>query len=103
MLILIHFAFSFFSVNIFVSIYLWGGEKGIKQIVISMFDSLTTFSIAPIPLFILMGEIMFVTRIATKIIEKLDLWLGKIQGRLRLLSVSGGTILSILSRLRIAS
>src|SRR5699024_2227601 len=97
MLMRIPVAFAFFSVNIVVSIYLWGGEKGIKQIVISMFDSLTTFSIAPIPLFILMGEIMFVTRIAPKIIETLDLWLGKIPGRLSLLSVSGGTVLSTLS------
>src|SRR5699024_1459811 len=97
MLMRILVAFAFFSVNIVVSISLWCGEKGSNQLVISMFYSLTSFSIAPISLFILMGEIMFVTRIASKIIQTLDLWLGKIPGSLSLLSVSGGTVLSTLS------
>lgn len=96
-------AFAFLSVNIVAAIFLWGGERGLEQLVKSIDDSLSSFTLAPIVFFILMGELMFQTGIAPKLIDTLDKWLGRIPGRLSLLSIGGGTLLSTLTGSSMAS
>ena len=66
----------------------FGGLAGLEQLILSIFTSLATFVILPIPLFILMGEILFHSGVAMTVIEILDKWLGRIPGRLGLLSVA---------------
>jgi tripartite ATP-independent transporter DctM subunit len=57
----------------------------------------------PIPLFILMGEVMFRTGVAPRMIETLDKWIGRVPGRLSLLTVFGGAIFGALSGAATAS
>jgi len=90
-------AFSFLFINIIGVYLLWGGEGGINQLILSIYRSVATFSLLPVPLFILMGEIMFRAGIAPRMMDTLDKWLGKIPGRLSLLAVGGGTLFSTLS------
>ena len=90
-------AFGFIFVNIIAAIFLWGGETGLIQVIRSIQSSLTSFSLTPIPLFILMGEIMFQCGLASKMIDSLDKWIGKLPGRLSLMSVGAGTLLSTLT------
>lgn len=96
-------AFAFMTVNIVAVIFLWGGVRGLTLLVKSIEDSLTTFALAPIPLFILMGEIMFHTGIAPKLIDTIDKWFGRLPGRLSLLAVGGGTLLSTMTGSTMAS
>jgi tripartite ATP-independent transporter DctM subunit len=103
MLIRVPVAFAFFTVNIVAAIFLWGGSRGLVQLIQSIEDSLTTFALVPIPMFILMGEIMFHTGIAPKMIDTVDKWLGRLPGRLSLLAVGGGTLLSTLTGSTMAS
>lgn len=90
-------AFSFLIINI-VGVYVfWGGEAGFDQLIRSIYRSIATFSLLPVPLFILMGEIMFISGIAQNMMDALDRWLGRIPGRLGILAVGGGTLFSTLS------
>lgn len=95
-------SFSFLAVNILGILYFWGGE-GLQQLLLSMYSSVSSFSLLPVPLFILMGEIMFHSGIALKMMDTLDKWIGRVPGRLSLLAVGGGTIFATLSGSSIAS
>jgi tripartite ATP-independent transporter DctM subunit len=95
-------AFSFFVLNILAAFLLWGGQKGLDQFILSLYGSIN-FNMLPIPLFILMGEVMFRTGVAPQMIETLDKWIGRVPGRLSLLTVFGGAIFGALSGAATAS
>src|SRR5699024_5414212 len=97
MFIRVPVAFAFLIVNIVVTFIFWNGEEGLQLLVNSIENSLTTFTLVPIPLFILMGEIMFHSGVAPRMLNTLDKWLGNLPGRLSLLAVFGGTLLSTLT------
>ena len=88
--------FAFLGVNIFF-LGLFMGEAGFELLISSVYGSLSIFVLLPITLFILMGEVLFRTGVAMKMIEALDTWLGRVPGRLALLSVASGTVLATLS------
>jgi tripartite ATP-independent transporter DctM subunit len=96
-------AFCFLIINIVGVMILWGGGVGIEQMINSTFDSLTKFTFLPLPMFILMGEILFLSGVATFMIDAVDKWLGKIRGRLSLIAVGSGTILATLTGVSMAS
>ncbi len=90
-------AFAFLAINV-VGVYIfWNGPAGLTQLTLSIYASVTSFSLLPVPLFVLMGEIMFQTGIAGRQMEALDAWLGRIPGRLSLLAVGGGTMFATLT------
>ncbi len=95
-------AFCFMLINI-VGMYIFFGLLGLEQLISSIYSSLSTFVLLPIPLFILMGEIMFHSGIAPVLIETIDKWLGRIPGRLSMLAVAVGTALSTLTGTSLAS
>ena len=76
---------------------LWGGIDGLGLLIHSIFSSISTFVLLPVPLFILMGELLFHSGAFIRAIDTLDKWMGKIPGRLCILSVGGATIFSTLS------
>ena len=90
-------AVSFLVVDVIGAVVFLGGEMGIVQIVLNMKESLTSFSLLPVPLFVLMGEVMFHSRLGFKAIDVTDQWIGKIPGRLSLLSIIGGALFSTMS------
>src|SRR6202165_4006649 len=90
-------AFAFLAVNIVGAYFFWGGIAGINQMVLATMDSVASFSIMPVPLFILMGELLFRSGIAARLMDVLDAWFGRIPGRLSLMAVGGGTLFSILA------
>jgi tripartite ATP-independent transporter DctM subunit len=88
--------FSFFGVNlIFLGYFM--GEAGFELMIDSVYGSLSVFVLLPITLFILMGEVLFRTGVAMKMINTLDAWLGPVPGRLSLLAVGSGGLLAALS------
>lgn len=90
-------AFCFFLVNI-IGVYLfWGGEIGLRQLILSVRESVQNFALLPVPLFILMGEVIFHSGVAPMMMDALDKWLGRVPGRLGLLAVGGGTLFATLT------
>ena len=93
----------FILINLTGAFLTYGGSAGMEQVVHSMFSSLATFSIAPVPLFVIMGEIMFHSGLGGNVIEMVDQWLGRLPGRASLLAVGAGAILGALTGVSIAS
>jgi len=96
-------AFCFMIINV-IGVYLfWGGTAGLGQLFLSMKESIASFVILPIPLFILLGNVLFQSGMAGRAIDVVDKWLGALPGRLSLLAVGSGVIVSALSGSGIAS
>jgi len=95
-------AFCFMLINV-VGMYAFFGMVGLEQLIISIYRTLNTFILLPVPLFILMGEVMFHSGIAPVLIRTLDKWLGRLPGRLSLLAVGAGTLFSTLTGTSLAS
>jgi len=89
-------AFGFMVINIIGLFLWWGGDIGLMHLIDSIFTSVTYFTLLPVPMFILMGEVMFQSGIATNAIDALDKWLGRLPGRLSLLAVGAGAIFAAL-------
>jgi len=77
--------------------FLWGGAAGLSQLIHSIFSSVSSFVLLPVPLFVLMGELLFHSGTFVRALDNLDKWMGRIPGRLCLLSVGGATLFSTLS------
>lgn len=90
-------AFAFFAVNVMGVWIFMGGMNGVDQFMANATDSITTFSLVPVPLFVLMGELFFNSGLARKVFDALDMLLGGIRGRLSYLTVGGGTLFATLS------
>lgn len=95
-------AFCFMLINV-VGMYACFGMVGLEQLIISIYRTLNSFILLPVPLFILMGEVMFHSGIAPVLIRTLDKWLGRLPGRLSLLAVGAGTLFSTLTGTSLAS
>jgi tripartite ATP-independent transporter DctM subunit len=90
-------AFAFMLVNLVFVTILMGAKAGPHQMIMNMFDSISIFTIAPVPLFILLGEILFHSKIALSAMDVLAKMLGRLPGRLSVLANLGGTIFAALS------
>lgn len=97
-----HIFLAFMMVN-FVGVLALYGITGLQQFVLSINSSIISFTLIPIPMFILLGEILFRTGLAGRVVEVLDEWLGRIPGRLGLLTVFSGTVFSVLTGTSAAS
>ena len=103
MLIGLPVVFAFFAVNLIGAWFVMGGENGVLQLIRNAVDSVQSFALLPIPLFIFMGEIMFYTGIASRAIDAVDRLIARVPGRLSLVAIVGGTIFSSLSGSTIAN
>ena len=96
-------AFSFMFINLIVVICIMGTHAGPHQMIMNMFQSLTIFTLAPVPLFILLGEVLFHSGMAMRALDVLSKLLGRLPGRLSILANLGGTIFAALSGSPIAN
>jgi len=96
-------AFAFLAVNCVGAWLFLGGEAGLMQLVRNSLAALANFSLAPIPLFLLMGEILFHTGVAYTAIAAVDRLIRRVPGRLAVVAVAGGTVFSSLSGSTIAN
>ena len=90
-------AFAFLLTNIMGVFVFSTGWSGLTQIVDNSTSLITTFTLAPIPMFILMGSLFFHTGLAIRVFDALDKLLGRIRGRLCYLTVIGGSLFSTLT------
>ena len=96
-------AFAFLASNLIGAWTFMGGEIGVMQLVRNAADSVQSFALLPIPLFILMGEIMFHTGVAGRAIDAIDKLIARVPGRLSLVAIVGGTVFASLSGSTIAN
>ncbi|MDQ6680911.1 MAG: TRAP transporter large permease subunit [Pseudomonadota bacterium] len=96
-------AFSFLVINL-VGAYLWlGGEPGLAQLARNSVNSVMSFALTPIPLFVLMGEVLFHTGLAVKVIDGIERLIAQVPGRLAVVAVVAGTVFSAISGSTIAT
>ena len=96
-------AFTFIAVNIAGAAIWLGGDVGVQQLARNSVISIASFSLTPIPLFILMGEVLFHTGIAVKVIDGVERLIAQVPGRLAVVAVVAGTIFSAISGSTIAT
>ena len=96
-------AFAFLVVNMVAAYFFLGGVAGLIGIVTGVFTSITTFTLLPVPFFILMGELIFHSGMGLNAVNVLDKWLGRLRGRLSILAVLMGVIIGALSGSTIAT
>ncbi|SFF07394.1 TRAP transporter, DctM subunit [Sulfitobacter brevis] len=96
-------AFAFIAVTTVGAYVVLGGERGILQLARNASNSVANFQLAPIPLFILMGEILFQTGVAHRAIDAIERVVTKIPGRMSVVTIFGGTIFAALSGSTIAN
>ena len=90
-------ALAFFGANVIGALIFFGGEAGLAQLARNSYEGLINFSLSPIPMFVLMGEIMFQTGVAFRAIDAIDRLIFRVPGRLSLVAVSCGTVFAALS------
>jgi tripartite ATP-independent transporter DctM subunit len=96
-------AFAFLVVNMVGAYFFLGGIPGLVGVVTGAFTSITTFTLLPVPFFILMGELIFHSGLGLNAVNVLDKWLGNLRGRLSLLAIIMGVIIGALSGSTIAT
>jgi len=74
-----------------------GGLAGIDSLIRSMFDSIGLFTLTPVVLFLIMGEAIFRSGMASRALDVIERLLIRLPGRLSLVAVFGGAIFAMLS------
>src|SRR4030081_811645 len=96
-------AFSFLVINLLGAGLFLGGDAGLVQCARISIGSVASFSLSPIPLFILMGEVLFHTGLAVKVIDGVERLIRRVPGRLAVVAVVAGTVFSAISGSTIAT
>src|SRR5262245_32052458 len=96
-------AFSFMAINIVGAILFLGGDAGLNQMLRNSAAAVMNFSLTPIPLFVLMGEVLFHTGLALKVIDGIERLVRQVPGRLAVVAVVAGTVFSAISGSTIAT
>lgn len=96
-------AFAFIAVNVLGAFLFLGGEVGLLQLARNMVQSVTNFAFTPIPMFLLMGDILFHTGLAIKAIDAVSLVIRRVPARLSVIALVAGTIFSAVSGSTIAT
>ena len=86
-----------FLIIIISGVVLTFGDAAFGMVVNSMFDTGTTASLGTVPLFVLLGEILFRSGSMEVLLDSIDKLVGKIRGRAYVLSISLSTVLGALS------
>jgi tripartite ATP-independent transporter DctM subunit len=96
-------AFAFLVLNVVGAMVFLGGEVGLAQLARNAVQSITSFSLTPIPFFVLMGEVLFHTGVALKAIDAFALIIRRLPGRLSVIAIVAGTVFSAISGSTIAT
>jgi tripartite ATP-independent transporter DctM subunit len=96
-------AFAFLALNVVGALLFLGGEVGLAQLARNAVQSVTSFSLTPIPFFVLMGEVLFHSGVAMKAIDAFALLIRRVPGRLAVIAIVAGTVFSAISGSTIAT
>jgi len=96
---------AFLGVNVVAATFYLGGsgsllermQLGIGALGNNAYESMATFVLVPIPMFLLMGELFFHSGLANRMFNAIDKLLGRMPARLSYVTVAGGTAFATLS------
>lgn len=88
---------AFLTLNLVGLYVLSGSFKGVLLVINSMYDTGTSLSLAAIPLFILLGEILFRSSAVNVMFNAVDAVVGALRARLYLVSIILSTVFGALS------
>src|SRR5258708_15433947 len=80
-------AFSFLVINLVGALVFLGGEAGLGQLARNSVGSVASFSLTPSPLFILLGEVLFHTGLAVKVIDCVERPIRQVASRVAVVAV----------------
>ncbi|AGF73714.1 TRAP transporter large permease [Corynebacterium halotolerans] len=91
-------AWGLFAIGIVSSLIIFDTFEATTTLVsLSVISSVNSFTFSAIPLFILMGEILFRSRIAQDALAEISLLMRRVPGRLPMVTVAGGAAFGLLS------
>jgi tripartite ATP-independent transporter DctM subunit len=91
----IAFCFTLFN---FIAVYFWmGGVDGFALLTVSAFSSIVSFPLVAVPLFILMGELLFRSGVVAIVLDAVNKWVAGLRGSLSLVAVGAGTLFGTMS------
>ena len=90
-------AFAFFATNIMGLFLFFGGSRGVTQMISNFSEAVTTYSLAPLPMFLVMGSLFFRSGLGERVIQAIDLAIGNLRGRLSYVPLGAGSIFAALS------
>lgn len=88
---------AFLALNLFGLYLITGNLAGVTLIINSMFSTSTSLSLAAIPLFVLLGELLFRSGSVRVLFDAVDALVGNIRARLYVVSVLLSTLFGALS------
>ncbi len=89
--------FAFLGANLLGAWLLMGGVAGLLQAVDNSVSLITSFTLVAVPLFVMMGALMFRSGLAVRVFDALDAFFSAVPGRLCYLTVAGSTTFSTLT------
>ena len=75
-------AFAFLGANLVGAFLLMGGWVGLLQLVDNSTSLITSFTLVAVPMFVLMGALLFHSGLALRVFDALDALFGRIPARL---------------------
>ncbi len=94
---------AFLAICLVGAIVFLGGEPGLQQLARNFVFSVSNFALTPIPLFIVMGEVLFHSGVAFKAIDAVEKMIRRVPGRLPVVVIVAGTIFSAISGSSVAT
>jgi tripartite ATP-independent transporter DctM subunit len=88
---------AFLLIDIVGIVFFMGGTSALSSLIRSMLDSIGKFTLAPVPLFIIMGEVIFVSGMASKALDVVERILSRLPGRLSMVAIGAGALFDCLS------
>ncbi len=91
----IAFCFTLFN---FIAVWMWmGGADAFALLTVSAFASIASFPLVAVPLFVLMGELLFQSGVVSIVLDAVSKWLGGVRGSLSYVAVVAGTLFGSMS------
>lgn len=90
-------AFAFLGANLVGALLIMGGMAGLLQAVDNSTALITSFTLVAVPMFVLMGALLFHSGLALRVFDALDALFGRVPARLSYLTVAGGATFSTLT------
>jgi tripartite ATP-independent transporter DctM subunit len=90
-------AFAFVTTNVIIIYFFMGGAGAFSMMVNSGFQMLNNFLLIPLPLFILLGMIVFTSGYGWMMIDALDDFIGKLPARLSIVVIAFGFMFGTVS------
>jgi tripartite ATP-independent transporter DctM subunit len=96
-------AIAFGILNVVLFFAFAGGVGALQAVALSSYGSIATFAFTALPMFILMGEVILHSGLASLAIDAIGKWLGRMPGRLAILGILAGTAFGAASGSSMAS